>query len=410
MNPAIPQRRGRGNIGDAARAEEAARGATTTDLPTVTPDAAPSAPVLTLLKVDGVTLPRPNVGRIEFGEVSALDRPKLEHTFLVRNDGDAPVALKRIIQSDGCRAAIDSSAAPAGASPGTLPTLQQGEVISVRVSVDLTDLPPGNIEQSVVLLTAGPNSRSTLLELAAKRTASVRFSTEVINLRRIPSGETRSEDFTASFDSRMLKGGQSLPLMSTVPHITIEALGLPAASPEPTSQTSKWMTQAYRLKVSKDTPRGLIHGQVQVQVKDPATPPTGEAVKNGLSLLPEAAIRVTAVVVGEVTASAEFITFGVAPPRMTQTREMQLVGATSTTFKDAVVTPGAPWLSARLVASRDLYAPKTGPDANTVQMLEVKLLPEAPLGLLRSSVRITLASGTQLYIPVSGFTAENAIP
>jgi hypothetical protein len=119
---------------------------------------------------------------------------------------------------------------------------------------------------------------------------------------------------------------------------------------------------------------------------------------------------VTAVVVGEVTASAEFITFGVAPPRMTQTRELQLVGATSTTFKDAVVTPGAPWLSARLVASRDLYAPKTGPDANTVQMLEVKLLPEAPLGLLRSSVRITLASGTQLYIPVSGFTAKHANP
>jgi hypothetical protein len=94
----------------------------------------------------------------------------------------------------------------------------------------------------------------------------------------------------------------------------------------------------------------------------------------------------------EVTAYPELVSFGVLRPQQTRTLDIHLLGSTPNGLKEARVTAGASWLSARLVPPHDPASPSPVPGESASHILEVKLLPGAPLGAFRSHIRITLAS------------------
>ncbi|MCM2359834.1 MAG: DUF1573 domain-containing protein [Geobacteraceae bacterium] len=150
----------------------------------------------------------------------AVDRPthdfgsigqgqKVEHTFIIRNRGDAPLTIRKVRPACGCTAVTTSASVIA---PG-----RTGEIKATFDSANYS----GPVQKTVSLDTDDPKVPSSLLYLKGTVIEEVRINPRQLNLGQVQVGTTKKASLTVTN-----KGGKPLKLTavkSSLPQITAES-------------------------------------------------------------------------------------------------------------------------------------------------------------------------------------------
>lgn len=357
--------------------------------------AAVPAPPLTTSGL--VVLPGRNdkSGRHDFGRVTLLDRPKIEHTFTLKNTGEQPLTITRLQSSCGCASALvqpqHQSPSVNAPSKAGLAILAPGEEGSVRVVVDLAGLPPGPIHKPVSVFVQDSAQPAAQLMLHGTLLPSVTFAPAPVDFGRLLSGTAHSLTLTATLDARLAISGMP-SLISSNPAVRVAASTAEAARPsDASSENAATRVQTYTLTLAPDAPIGPIIGSLQL-VPFGLVPPEPAVV----AALRTASAIVVGQVVGDVSAEPAMLALGVASAGQTTTRQVVLKATRAAALQSMNVWSDDPWLTARL------GAPGAGPAAST-RTLEVTLGQEAPAGAVQFRLHVTLGNGQRLSIPVSGY-------
>ena len=134
------------------------------------------------------------------GETSLLDRPEIVHTFLLRNDGSAPLTLESLVPSCHCTTATVGT-------DGTLPTLAPGGQVAIRVTVVVEPYMSGPLDKWVVVYAQGVVEPVARLEITGTLRPSVTLTPEAVDFGTVAAGQARTVNLTAIVDSRLLSAG-----------------------------------------------------------------------------------------------------------------------------------------------------------------------------------------------------------
>ncbi len=376
-----------------------------------------TAASLTVVATPGVTLPAPNQGTFDFGQVSLLDKTRIEQTFTFRNDANTSLALAHLKLSCGCTSAVvqtkkkGSSVRETWPSPTALPTLAPGDEMSVQLVVDLTPFAPGRLSKTALVHAQGYSQPVATSVITGTLLPSVTFTPAVVDFGAVTAGEARSVILTAAFDPRLASSGPSTPLVSTNPAVRISPETAASASGEPSLPSkdgdSKMPVRAYRVTLAKDILLGALSGILSFAPQDStgtAAPASSAASRNISAALRSARVALVGQVNGDISAQPQALALGMVPKGQDATQQIVLTGANAAALENLKIICGSSWLSARLDASPAAPAPgEAGPAQKPVKTLAVTLGSGAPAGILQTELNITLANGQRLLIPVNAY-------
>ncbi len=372
-----------------------------------------------------------NRGAYDFGRPNALDAVVIEHTFLLRNDGDTPLTLQRLQSSCGCTTALaepvseettlplegkealtlqslahrrselaqQDLTAKSQAAPGqpprvplarqtNLPTLLPGQQVAVRVEVNTAQLASGNVRKSVLVFVRGYSRPLAVMDMTGTLQAPVEFSPRRLDFGRVAARQPKSLTLTATVDPRLAPRGILPPLACSNPGVRLSPL--PGEVPRTTPAGPPMLVRRYRVTLAPDLPLGALLGSVLFAAAPSDSP-----------LLRSASVLVSGQAVGDVTASPQAVAFGAVAAGQAATEQLVLSGKAGT-LDGVMITPANSWLSARLLpAGPTATTAKGGPAPAPDRVLEVTLRADAPPGVLQSQLMLTLANGQRLLLPVS---------
>lgn len=344
-------------------------------------------------------------GQWDAGSVSALDTDHLGHTFTLRNDAASAIIIGRLQTSCGCT----SAAAATDKGPATLPlTLAPGQTVTVVVSVDLAKVAPGHILKSVSVYK--PDGLRPLAQMQINGTLrpSLSLSAPLLDFGTVPGGQGRALSVTATWDERLVPGGLLPPLMSTNPDVTVtpqpEVVAAAPKTPGPSAFLHRGLrTRTYQVALSQSAPLGPLSGVLSFQPLASALPtaPKGSSVSQALraAILAQPTVLLLGQVQGELTAQPQTLLFGRVLSGQSAIREIVLTGTRLEALKTLSVSTASPWISAHLNPSTPVF--RDGQLQTDSQVVEVSLRPDAPPGLLSSTLKVTLANGQHLRVPVT---------
>lgn len=355
----------------------------------------------------GTSAPRvraaPGEEHWEAGSVSAMDSGQFEHTFTFKNSGKSPLTISRLQTSCGCT----SAEAATDKGPVSLPqTLAPGQSLLIHARVNLGVVTPGPLSKSVTLYSDASPRPVAVLEVAGTLRPSLALSPALLDFGQITGGQASALTVTATWDERLTPGGSLPVLMSTNPDISVtpqpetEVMIPKVPGPSPFLHRGT-RTRTYRVLVSPTAVLGPISGMLSFQ----PSKSSGGLSKKGLdqSVL-RAAIysQSTALLLGQVqgdlTAQPQALTFSRVRQGQPASREIVLTGVRLETLKSLSVATASPWLTAHFSPATPVFS--GGQLQATSQVLDVSLSPNTPPGLLASTLKITLANGQHLRIPV----------
>lgn len=355
----------------------------------------------------------PNQAQHDFGTVSALDTPRLEQTFVLSNGGPMPLVLDRLQATCHCTAATIEGAA-AGAAP---PTLAPGQRTVVRVTVNLAELVPGPLLKSVLVYTRGDQRPAAVLTLIGRLRPAVTLSPALLDFGQITAGKSQTQTLTASLDARLTENGVLPILASSNPDVQITPQPDVIARLKPGLKIRP--VPGGRASGAGGLARGLRSRTYRITLTPAAVGPiTGSLrfVSSGHDPAASAALATATVLlvgqaVGDIAAQPQALSFGTVRLGQGTIRQVILVGKTAQAMKSLKFASPIPWLSARLVGTDPaaLFAAPTPVAAQTNQVLEVTLGPDAPPGALQSRIRVSLADGQCLLIPVTAYVTAGPL-
>ncbi|HEX8960661.1 MAG TPA: DUF1573 domain-containing protein [Geobacteraceae bacterium] len=191
--------------------------------PTLIPAAA-----LIFLAQAAATLAAPQIAAdrpvYDFGSVS--QGTKVEHTFVIRNRGDAPLTIKAVHPACGCTAVATSATVIA---PG-----KAGEIRTAFNSANYA----GAVTKTVAVQSNDPKTPSAILTLRGTVVEEVQFAPRQLNLGQLRTGTTKKASITvtnrgkkplrltavrstmsqvaATVEKKLLKPGESGALLVTI--------------------------------------------------------------------------------------------------------------------------------------------------------------------------------------------------
>jgi hypothetical protein len=340
-------------------------------------------------------------GVYSFGTISALDTPRIEATFVVKNAGPIKLSVTRLEASCGCTSALLArETKPAGTETGHPATpqlttrsgrtsrsesepvaLDPGESASLHVTLNLANLSPGAVSKLVSVYVAGRDMPAAVCALTGKLTPIVVFSPPVIQLGRLSPEESKTFLVTARLDRRLASSPASPRLVSNSPGIRIAPDTAPAA---PDSAAPGPIERKYRISLAPDAPIGYFQARLFF------TPEHADVSPATLAL-----IHTSVLVVGELTGSVSaqplYMAFGTVAHGTRVEHEVVLTSSETSFPSGARVTTTSPYLEATLQS----------PVGSTAR-LKIAILPTAPRGIVQGQVRVSLGA-RQLVIPVSGY-------
>lgn len=329
--------------------------------------------------------------RHDFGEVSLLDRTRVEQTFTFKNDGASPLVLERLASPCGCLSSVVASphkAAPTSRAPSpetALPTLNPGEETLIRVVVDLAPLPPGPVHKHVSLFAQGREQPVARFELVGTIVPAVTFTPALIDFGQVAADGSVSRTLIAVLDARLAASGALPPLVSSNPAVGIMPSPPTAAtSKKPVPPNDKTVTRTYTLTLTRGAPVGPVTGKISF------APAAATA-----AILSRAAALLVGQVTGDVMAEPQTLALGLVSAGRGATGSIALKAKSQAALRDIVVTSASPWLTTRRGIGRA--------DQSSPETLEVVLSPRAPSGVLQTRLTVTLANGQRVIIPVNGY-------
>lgn len=333
-------------------------------------------------------------GRWEAGSLSALDAGTLAHTFTLRNSDASPLTISRFQTSCDCtRAAITT-----GKGAALLPlTLAPGEAMTVSVSVNLGHVASGPFSKYVMLYSGDGLRPTAVLQIAGTLRPSLALSPVLLDFGQVPEGKGNALILTATWDERLTPGGNLPTLSSTNPDISVtpqpEIKALPSKTPGPSPFLHRGIrTRTYRVALSASAALGPISGTLTFQA-----PASSDALRSSIYAQPTALLL--GQVSGELTAQPQVLTFDRVRLGQPASREIILTGSRLEVLKGLSVAAASPWLTAHLSPSTPVFS--GGQLQATSQVLDVSLSPNTPPGMLSSTLKITLANGQHLRVPVT---------
>ncbi|WP_243372616.1 DUF1573 domain-containing protein [Geotalea sp. SG265] len=150
-----------------------------------------------------VTVPE---GNFNFGTI--VQGEKLHHTFSIKNTGDSPLSILRVVPSCGCTAANASS-----------PVIQPGRSGEIKIVFDSTNF-SGKVTKSIALETNDPKTPSYTLTLNGNIIEEIQITPRQVSLGQIKVGSS-----ARSMVTLINRGNRPLSILSAkaqIPQITAE--------------------------------------------------------------------------------------------------------------------------------------------------------------------------------------------
>ena len=353
-------------------------------------------------------------GQSDFGTVSTLDTPRVGRTFMIRNDGKTPLKLARLQMStvhtmatvERVKAGVDAdddddnNAVASAPYDRTLPTLAPGQQARVRVTIDLTGAAAGSWRDDVTVYTQGQVHPIAMLDVVGQVRPSVTVSPTLIDFGKVDAaqvgaGHDEARTLTVTLDSRLAAAGTAPALVSTNPDIVIEpqpevVTQFTDAKEKPHVSADRVLT--YRVSLAKDAAAGPITGRLTL-----ASTKTGPSVAMPM-------VSMAGQVVGDVSASPVVVSFGTVHQGQQTQRRVTLTGADANKLDGLRAVSGSPWFTVASLTDTPVFV--DGQVAASSRELSITLSPQAPSGVLQGQIKVELASGQRLMIPVTASIAS----
>ena len=291
-------------------------------------------------------------GQFDFGQVNALKTPRLEHTFVLRNDNKAPVVLSRLQPSCGCTSAVLENKAQ------TLPyTLNPGQTTRIYVSIDPSHLGFASFYKTVSVFVSKQAAPAAELELQGMVASGVSFAPSLLDFGIVPAGVERSLMLMASFDNRLLPPGK-LPQLY-VPDSAIQITPVVDDLSQKNANYSKGSanhltTQQYKVTLMQNAHLGHIDGTMSMLVTK---------VGDGPAVSGLAGVQVKGEVDGDITASPEVIDFGTIKSGIQAKRTVVLTAASPDGLQNLQIVSAYRYISAKVEAGEVDKATKATQEA-----------------------------------------------
>lgn len=191
------------------------------------------------IKVDN---PVHNFGTITQGK-------KLDHTFIIRNSGDAPLKIINIRPACGCTAAN-----------ATVPMVSPGKISEIKVSFNSANF-FGNVTKTIAVETNDPKTPVYTLSLTGTVAEEVAVNPKQLNLGQIKAGTAKSVSLT--MENRGTKAIRLLSLKTPMPQVVIR-----------TDRNSLKSGETATITVNV-TPRAedkMLSGYISILTDNPAKP------------------------------------------------------------------------------------------------------------------------------------------
>jgi len=326
----------------------------------------------------------------DFGSISALHPAPISRTFVLSNSDSHSMTVSDLRPACGCTSALTARNA-------ALPlVLLPGQQITVQVTLDPANLPPGPVSKLVWVYIQGRRTPAATLELKGILVPPVQLSATVLDYEHAAAGVSTSRILTMTWNPATLPAGVVPRLISTDPDVQVRPQETEEAA-LPT--TSGPQTRTYTCLLAPQARLGALDGAVEAVFTDP---------RSGTVILGSVPLRGD--VVGDVAATPSIIAFGSAPSGLSTTRQVLL---TLTKPQRLTVSSSSRFVTAQLGSAQTVPAsrPFPGGTANaaisltpavprTALPLNITLKPTAPPGPLEAEVIVTTAGGQRLRLPV----------
>lgn len=234
-------------------------------LPAALPPYQPPPPKLVTQPEPQLSLSAQNLADYEFGRISFLDTPQIDHTFTVRNEGNTPATIIQLQTTCHCTHVDLLEVAGRKTSLAEQPVflLEPGQEMKIKMTVQLARQVPGRVVQSVYLYADGFSAPVFTVRLSCDLEQGLTVNPSSIDFGPIRPGEIQSRKITLTYDPRLV-GNAALPALTSQcdPHIAPKTDSLITITPEKepavlSNVASTLRTQIYTVTIKPTQPGDL---------------------------------------------------------------------------------------------------------------------------------------------------------
>lgn len=290
----------------------------------------------------------------DFGSVSQGQR--VEHEFVIKNEGDADLVIQKLSPSCGCTAAAASSQA-----------VKPGATEKIKVTFNTAGF-HGQKTKSVSILTNSREQSEGTVQLRGTVELGVTLNPEHIDFGEISADTSeplRTKEVSVEEQEGM--GREIAAVRSVSPYLTVVEL------------SSEGRRKRYAVKISPQTPRGPFRDRILLEFKNPE-----HAAIN---------IPITATVVGELRLIPSTLSFGLVSGDQVIERRVRFENMSKTPVDIKEVKSSHPAVSASVVSVE--------PGKRSVVV--VKLDPKKLSGDLKASIEVSTSHATESTLSLAVF-------
>ena len=346
---------------------------------------------LSIQPQQGTALPYANQASRDFGTLSPLDTPNVQALFRLKNETDKPILLDRLQPSCHCTH-VEAIPVQTGAL-----IVAPGQTLTLHVTVDLAGHPAGGLEKSVSIYVPGQTQPAALLLMRATLTPLVSLTPTLLDFGVPPAGKPEQRTITVTVDPRLASGGSLPALRSSSPFVRLLAQPVIVTATTAAQPASTPLTRTYSVILSPDTPIGPINGVLSF------APPAGGSA-DAAQTFAGSSVLFMGQVKGEVGALPQSLAFGPVKQGEEAIRQIALTGNTAGDVKELRVASPSLYISAHLLPLSPSFGVGNQLVTN-VRTLVVTLSPQAPAGTMQTQLRVSLASGRRLVIPITAYVS-----
>lgn len=211
----------------------------------------------------------------DFGPICVLEKTVVEHSFVLRNDGEAPVTIRQVeVTSGAISAALGEKAA------SRLPqTVAPGKTLRLRLTASIMNVPVPRFEASVILFAEGQGMPVATCKVLGRTVPGFAVFPARIDFGHIGlAGSALPQHLTVTIDPDLSAVGVSLRLMSSCPSVRVtpvpdagkflrnavprnavpRAAGIEGAVP-------LGIVHRYLLTLAPTTPAGPLKGMIYIE-------------------------------------------------------------------------------------------------------------------------------------------------
>jgi hypothetical protein len=306
-----------------------------------------------------------------FGPCYESRTQQLQHAFQLKNANQTPIIIAQIQPTCGCTSVVLGE-------HNDLPiTLQPGESIELRISIDVSHLPEGAFSKQIFINAPHQPAPLAILTLTGELKSGVSFNATAINFGRTIYGESPTQPVTITVDPELAVKTKDLKIVSSTSDVTVKQ------SIATTGQASN--IARFDITLSPHAHLGRFVTSLSLIVPTEASAIT----KIGKP------IEVIGEVVGSFSASPQSVSLNGTTDKLPAPQEVLLTGVSPADTGSYKVESNVPYVVATFAepASNSTSSLK-------VARLQISLTNQAPTGINQALVIVTAPDGETLNIPV----------